>query len=178
MGEWHQLVLIWVHDAARFEEYLAVMAPIVGRYGGALDRSYTPTAIQAEGLTVPDVINLVHYDSRAGFNAFLDDPDFLRIKHLRDESVTLLSVEGRLTLANPAPPDPRRGYGIDIIRAPEDHRSAGDEVEYLLDVETSSSVDRAPRLARISSLPKAERRKEFQADPMDIRVDATLRAVG
>jgi uncharacterized protein (DUF1330 family) len=188
-GLWHQLVLIWVHDPARFSEYLAVMAPIVGRYGGAADRSFTPTAIHADGLTTPDMVNLVHYDSRAAFTAFNDDPDFQRIKHLRDESVTLLSVDGRLARAHPAPPDPERVYGIEVVEFPQGSGEAyrryengaesgmaryGHQVEYVLDIEISSSVDRTFHLAKISSFPSAAHRAAFESDPMHAHIERDL----
>jgi uncharacterized protein (DUF1330 family) len=152
-GTWHQLVLIWIRDPARFDDYLTAMAPIVSRYGGAADRLFAPTAIHAHGITTPDAVNLVHYDNRAAFAAFTNDPDFLRIKHLRDESVDLLSFDGHLARNHPAPPHPHSVYGIEIVQFPNRSRDAYDryetqgesvmarygfQVEYVLDIDTRS----------------------------------------
>jgi uncharacterized protein (DUF1330 family) len=178
-GRWHQLVMLWIHDPTRFDEYLAAMAPIVGRYGGAADRIFAPTAIHADGLTTPDVVNLVHYDSRAAFDAFTNDPDFQRIKHLRDQSVDLLSFDGRLTTANPTPPDAQQVYAIEVIRLPDvhPHREQGPApatVEYVLDIR---SKDHRFDLAKISSFPSTAQRAAYvNTLPHTglIRVDATV----
>jgi uncharacterized protein (DUF1330 family) len=185
-GLWHQLVLIWIRDPARFQDYLTALAPIVNRYGGAADRLFAPTAIHADGLTTPDAVNLVHYDSRAAFATFTDDPDFHQIKHLRDESVDLLSFDGRLTSKHPAPSDADRVYGIEIVGFPDGSRDAyaryereeesamaryGFQAEYVLDIETSSAVDRHFDLAKITSFPSSGKRAAFEADPEHTRIE-------
>jgi uncharacterized protein (DUF1330 family) len=205
-GPWHQLVLIWIRDPARFQDYLTAMAPIVSRYGGAADRLFAPAAVHADGLTTPDAVNLVYYDDRAAFDAFTNDPDFQQIKHLRDESVDLLSFDGRLVRNHPAPPDSDRVYGIEIVRFADGSRDAyrryeregesvmaryGFQVEYVLDIETTSAVDRRFDLAKVSSFPSSAQRAAFETDPMHapieqelyptavadlIWIDATLRA--
>jgi uncharacterized protein (DUF1330 family) len=184
-GLWHQLVLIWIHDPARFQDYLTAMAPIVRRYGGAADGSFAPTAIHAAGLTTPDVVNLVHYDNRAAFDAFTNDPDFQQIKHLRDESVDLLSFEGRL--AKKSPPDSGRTYGIEIVQFPNGSREAyqryerdgesvmaryGFQVDYVLEIE--GSAEHRFDLVKISSFPSGADRAAFETDPLHQRVEREL----
>lgn len=188
-GPWHQLVLIWIHDPARFHDYLTVMAPIVGRYGGAADCSFAPTAMHADGLTTPDVVNLVHYDNQSAFEAFTNDPDFQQIKHLRDESVDLLSFEGRLVHKNPAPPDPQRTYGIEIVRFPDGSREAYEryerdgesvmtrysfQVDYVLDIDTTNSTERRFDLVKISSFPSSAQRAAFETDPLHQRIEREM----
>ncbi|HEV8558598.1 MAG TPA: DUF1330 domain-containing protein [Actinophytocola sp.] len=178
---WHQLVLIWIHHPARFQEYLAEMAPIVTRYGGAADQIFTPTAIQADGLTTPDAANLVHYDSRTAFDAFSADPAFLKIKHLRDTSVDLRTFDGRLTQANPTRPGADRVYLIEIGHAPElvEPALTSDDrrTEYTLDVEPTCAADRPLNRVRISSFPSPAQRAAFDCahDPTGIiRIDTVL----
>jgi uncharacterized protein (DUF1330 family) len=186
---WHQLVLLWIRDPARFQDYLTAMAPIVSRYGGAADRLFAPTALHAEGLSTPDAVNLVHYDNRAAFAAFTNDPDFQQIKHLRDESVDLLSFEGRLARKRPAPPDPQRVYGIEIVRFLDGSREAyeryeregesvmaryGFQVEYVLDIDTTSTVDRRFDLVKVSSFPSSAQRVAFETDPTHAQIEQEL----
>jgi uncharacterized protein (DUF1330 family) len=188
-GSWHQLVLIWIRDPAQFQDYLSAMAPIVSRYGGAADRLFAPTALHADELTTPDAVNLVHYDDRAAFAAFNQDPDFQQIKHLRDESVDLLSFEGRLARADPAPPDPQRVYGIEIVRFPDGSRKAyeryeregesvmgryGFQVEHVLDLDTTSTAGRRFDLVKISSFPSSAQRAAFETDPEHARIEQDL----
>jgi uncharacterized protein (DUF1330 family) len=174
---WHQLVLIWIHNPARFQEYLAEMAPIVTRYGGAADQIFAPTAIQADGLTTPDAVNLVHYDSRTAFDTFSADPAFLKIKHLRDTSVDLRTFDGRLTQANPTRPGADRVYLIEIGHSPElvEPVVTGDDrrTEYTLEVDSTTD------LVRISSFPTPAQRAAFDGElhpaaTGTIRIDATL----
>lgn len=129
-------------------------------------------------MTTPDVVNLVHYDSRAAFDAFTNDPDFQRIKHLRDQSVDLLSFGGRLTTANPTPPDAQQVYAIEVIPDGHPDREQGaapTTVEYVLDIR---SKDHRFDLAKISSFPSTAQRAAYQNTLPHtglIQVNATVR---
>lgn len=129
-SRFYQLVLIWIRDPAMFGEYLRLLPPVVARYGGAADRSFAVTSIQADGLAPPQVVNLVHYDSQDAYQRFNEDPDFRAIEHLRSESVSLMSFEGWLRSADPSTDGlADRHYRIEIggPHHPEDR------VEYVLD---------------------------------------------
>src|SRR6185437_10830559 len=158
----HQLVLLWITDPPTFGRYVAALGPVVARYGGAADHVYTPTAIHAAGLDLPDVVNLVHYDDESAYRKFTADPDFLAIKPLRDNSVRMLSFDGTLEISAPSP-DPQEQRVIDIAASslgPAPANSGRDRnpghssarTEYLLRV-TGHPDEHPADLVRISSLP-------------------------
>jgi uncharacterized protein (DUF1330 family) len=144
----YQLVLIWIHDPAMFGEYLRLLQPVVARYGGAADRSFAVTSIEADGLAPPQVVNLVHYDSRDAYQRFNEDPDFRAIEQLRSGSVSLMSFEGRLRSADPSPDGlADRRYRIEIASAAGISYHPEDRLEYVLDLEHSAG---GPDLAVVS----------------------------
>ena len=100
--KYYQLVLIWVKDPAKFQEYATKVAPIVGKYGGRLDKMFEPTAIYAEGIEQPHIVNLVHYDTKEAYLEFEKDKDFQQIKHLREESIKMIAYEGYLSIDQPS----------------------------------------------------------------------------
>jgi uncharacterized protein (DUF1330 family) len=184
---WYQLVLIWLRDPARFQRYLEALAPVVTRYGGAADQVFRPTAIHADGLKLPDAVNLVHYDSREAFDAFSADPGFQRIKPLREESIDMLAFDGTLRQCTPAAPDPRRVFGIEIARLAGDGagyrryeregepamRPYGHHVDYVLDVQ-ASPPGRPHDLVKISSFPAEADRARFERDPAHQAIETVL----
>jgi uncharacterized protein (DUF1330 family) len=91
---YYQVVFIWLKDASKFARYLELMAPIVRRYGGELERSLAPETIYSAAIARPDTINVVFYDSREAFSAFNQDPEFQKVSHLRSESIDMLVVGG------------------------------------------------------------------------------------
>jgi uncharacterized protein (DUF1330 family) len=166
---YHQLVLIWIRDPAMFAEYLRELPPIVARYGGAADLSLRPTAIWADGLTRPDIVNLVHYDDREAYQRFTSDPDFSRIEPLRAGSVDLLTYDGYLATADPSPAGvPGRVYNVELAsyrdgtgeayrmyeaRGEARMREYGYRVEYVLAAGTAPVGRPRPDLIKISSFP-------------------------
>jgi uncharacterized protein (DUF1330 family) len=91
---YHQVVLLWNHDAAKFSRYQELVAPIVAPHGGRLDRQLRPVQAFGDGLTLPDTINLVSNPTRDAFDAFNRDPRFQEIVHLRTESITMMAASG------------------------------------------------------------------------------------
>jgi hypothetical protein len=170
---YHQLVFIWVRDPAMFAEYLRNLPPIVARYGGAADLSLRPTAIWADGLALPDVVNLVHYDDAEAFQRFGADADFRRIEPLRAGSVDLMTFEGYLSTADPSPAgSPDRLYSVEVAANRTDEartearmREYGCHVEYVLDAETAPAGRPRPDLIRISSFRDQAATAAFDADP-------------
>jgi uncharacterized protein (DUF1330 family) len=91
---YYQVVFIRMKDAGKFARYLELMAPIVRRYGGELERSLAARTMHTEALPKPDAINVVFYDNRAAFTAFNQDPEFREIEHLRSESIEMSAIGG------------------------------------------------------------------------------------
>jgi uncharacterized protein (DUF1330 family) len=186
---YHQLVFIWVRDPAMFARYLRDLPPIVARYGGAADLSLRPTAIWADGLTLPDIVNLVHYDDQESYRQFNVDPDFQKIEHLRAGSVDLMTFEGYLATADPSAGSPERLYNVELAtyrdgtgeayRAYEEHgearmREHGYRVEYVLDAEVAPPGRPRPDLIKISSFPDAAAKVAFDADPARGEIEEKL----
>jgi uncharacterized protein (DUF1330 family) len=93
-SRYYQVVFIWLKDPVTFGRYRELLGPIVQRYGGDLERMLAPDTIYAEGMTKPDIVNIVFYDDRDAFEAFNKDPEFQQIVHLRSESIHMVSVAG------------------------------------------------------------------------------------
>jgi uncharacterized protein (DUF1330 family) len=187
---YHQLVFIWIRDPAMFAEYLRDLPPIVARYGGAADLSLRPTEIWADGLTLPDIVNLVHYDSSDAYREFNADPDFQKIEHLRAASVDLMTFEGPLTVNDPSPDGSAgRLYNVELVsyrdgtgdayriyeQSGEAHmREYGHRVEYVLDAQTAPTGRPRPDLIKISSFPDEAAKAAFGADPAHAEIEDKL----
>jgi uncharacterized protein (DUF1330 family) len=187
--KYHQLVLLWISDPAKYQEYLQKLRPIVARYGGGADRIFQPTSIWAEGLEMPHVVNLVHYDSKKAFDEFKDDPEFKKIVHLRSESLKMISFEGYLAVENPSSEGLReRDYNIELVYykngSPEAYRkyeeegetrmkAYGFEVEFVLNIE-SKSAERQPDFAKISYFKSATDKANFEKEPMHKTIEEEL----
>jgi uncharacterized protein (DUF1330 family) len=91
---YYQVVFIWMRDAPTFAHYLELAAPVVGRYGGALERMLLPDLVVGDGMRKPDVVNVVSYDSAAAFAALDADPDFQQIVPLRSASIDMIAIDG------------------------------------------------------------------------------------
>jgi len=187
---YHQLVFIWIRDPGMFAGYLRDLPPIVARYGGAADLSLRPTEVRADGLTLPDMVNLVHYDSREAYERFNADPDFAAIEHLRAGSVDLMTYQGHLSAADPSPTAaPQRVYNVELAtfrdgggaayrayeaRGEARMRKYGHRVEYVLDAETTPTGRPRPDLIKISSFPDERAKASFEADPVHREIEEKL----
>lgn len=97
--KYYQVVMIWVKDPAKFQEYGEKMGPIVSKYGGMGERILSPVSSfyggeTGKGLSQPHMVNIVFYDSKEAYEQFENDPDFLKIKHLRDASIDMAGIGG------------------------------------------------------------------------------------
>ena len=160
------------------------------RYGGAADRVFAPTAIYADALGTPDVVNLVHYDSEAALQRFLQDPEFLAIKPLRDASTRLLSFEGFLETEDPlADANCERVYGIEVVayrhvssagyeryatEADAAMRPYGQHVDYTMRITGRPASEPAFAIVRSTSCPSADARVQFESDPSHARLEQEL----
>jgi hypothetical protein len=168
------------------------MAPIVTKYGGNGDRSFIPSTIWADGVDLPHVINLVHYDTKDAYENFKIDPEFLAIEHLRSESTKIISFEGYLR-GQPMPKITTelsdREYNIEIVtykngsselyRKYEAEGEAkmkpyGFNVEFVLDVEPKSNSHNAPDIVKISYFNSVVEKQNFEKDPSHQLVEKIL----
>lgn len=95
---YYQVVLIWMKDANLFAEYGQAVGTVVAKYGGSLERMLTPQEIHGRDLSVPDIVNVVYYDSKDAYAAFERDPEFIEIKQKRTDSIDMLALEGHSSL--------------------------------------------------------------------------------
>jgi uncharacterized protein (DUF1330 family) len=187
---YYQVVLIWMRDPAKFRDYLETLGPIVTRYSGAADISIEPTEIWADDLTLPQIVNLVHYDSKEAFERFNADPDFAAIVHLRDESVDLCAFGGWLVTADRSTSGlAERLYHIELVRFPDGSPAAyrryeaegesvmrryGFQVEYVVELEPQPGQAPQPQLAKISCFPNKRTSAEFHNDPAHKQIETQL----
>lgn len=189
-----QVVLLTVDDAETFGTYLADAAAAIVRSGGALDRAVAPESVLGD-VAAPTVVNVVHYDSRASYEAMLADPEFVSAVRLRDRSTRLLSIEGEPTEANFDGGAPDRLYLIEIAAFGDGGRSAyisydararalmepyGYRVELVMDVSSfSSGLPFRPDVVKVASFESADAMHRFEADPAhrEVEGDAYTAAV-
>lgn len=98
-GKYFQVVMIWIKDPAKFQDYGQKVGPIVAKYGGNAERIISPVesfygGTTAKGFEAPHMVNIVYYDSKEAYVAFENDPEFLKIKHLRTESIEMAGIGG------------------------------------------------------------------------------------
>jgi uncharacterized protein (DUF1330 family) len=191
--KYYQLVLLWITDPTKFQEYLQKMAPIVTRYGGAADRSFIPSSIWPDRMDIPHIVNFVHYDSKQAYQDFNMDSDFRKIEHLRSQSTKLISFEGYPVLKNPINGDiTKREYNIEIAnykpgaqseyRKYEEEgegkmREYGFDVEFVMKVESKPDSKLQPDFVKISYFKTATDKSNFEKDPSHKQVEALYPSV-
>jgi uncharacterized protein (DUF1330 family) len=114
---YYQVVFVSVRDPVKFARYVELVAPIVGRYAGGLERMLSPEQVSVATVTKPDTINIVFYDSHAAFSEFSRDADFQRIVHLRSESIAMATIAGFPVGGELVPGRlPDRVYAVELAR--------------------------------------------------------------
>jgi uncharacterized protein (DUF1330 family) len=185
-----QLVFIWFVDRPTFARYAELVAPVVAPYGGRLDRQFNATAIYAEEMARPDVVNLVSNPTREQFDAFHRDPAFQNVVHLRTESIKMAQVHGtprrRTSSASDAA---RRLYLIEIAKFGDGGESAyreyeresesvmagyGYNVELELAPNASSGLSFSPDIVKIAFFDEPDGMDRFHADPAHARIETEL----
>jgi uncharacterized protein (DUF1330 family) len=188
--KYHQIVLIQLNDAPKFARYIELMAPIVRRFGGALERALAPEALYGEGFTKPDAINVVHYDSRDAYTSFNEHPDFRAIEHLRSESITMASVggvavrgesvsgdaSGRLYLLELARFGPAGAVGY---RAYEEQAEPlmsryGYHVERVIQPDSAAGLPFTPDVAKVAYFDAPDGMERLHLDPAHERIEKEL----
>jgi uncharacterized protein (DUF1330 family) len=185
-----QVVLIYMKDPPKFARYLELMAPIVQRYGGALERALLPEAVYVEGASKPDTVNIVHYDSRDAFSAFNADPEFQAIAHLRSESIDMGAVGGFTIGGAGTSGDAReRVYMVEFARfaasgAPgyrryEDESDAvmrryGYHVERVIAADSVGGLPFTPDVVKVAYFDTRDAMDRLRGDPAHARLEAEL----
>jgi len=76
------LANIRVHDAERYQEYLASVPSLIARHGGKY-RVRGGAAVVIEGDWTPGRFVIIEFPDRAAAIAFYDDPDYAPYRTLR-----------------------------------------------------------------------------------------------
>jgi hypothetical protein len=166
------------------------MAPIVRRYGGALERALVPETVYSQEIFKPDTINVVHYDSREAYGAFNADPEFRAIEHLRAELITMATLGGLPIGDEVASGDAREHlyvlelarlgpHGIQGYHAHEQHaepvmRRFGYHVERVLAPDAVMGLPFAPDLAKVAYSDGPDGMAQFHEDLAHERIEKVL----
>ncbi len=74
--------------AKRYEEYLAAAGPLVAKHGGQREGdAFLPESAMI-GEFDADLVFFVRYPSQEAFMAFVSDPAYKEISHLREEAIS------------------------------------------------------------------------------------------
>ncbi len=187
---YYQLVFIRMNDAEKFARYCDLARPVVEPYGGALERMLAPDALHGESMARPDIVNIVHYDSRDAFESLHRDPRFREIVHLRTESIEMAQAGGpptrgavtadrldrRLYLVEVARFGPRGADGYQQYEQEAEPLMArhGYRVERVLIPDSSSGFPFEPDIVKIACFPDAECMERMHRDPAHARIENEL----
>ena len=72
--------------AETYDRYMKAAGPFVVKYGGKPGKAYTPEA-SIIGEFDADLVFFVEWPGEEAFAAFLQDPGYQAIKHLREEAI-------------------------------------------------------------------------------------------
>ncbi len=119
----YNLVMIWIKDQAKWDQYLKESADVVSKYGGGIERSIEPTFIYSvDGMEKPDVVNIAYWDNRETGMKFYGDPEFQKLIPLRNEAAKIIGINAQVL--NFADVDNRgvdnRQYNIELAYFKED----------------------------------------------------------
>ena len=84
------LNVLWFHPnggAERYREYLKAVWPTARKYGGEKLDAYVPEAAVIGELDA-DLLFMVRWPNQDRFEAFIADPEFQAVRHLREEALT------------------------------------------------------------------------------------------
>lgn len=86
----YMLNVLWFKPdggAERYREYLQAVGPISTRYGGKKLDSYIPEQAIIGELDA-DLIFIVEWPDIRSFEAFISDPEFQQVRHIREEAIS------------------------------------------------------------------------------------------
>jgi uncharacterized protein (DUF1330 family) len=189
-NRYYQVVFIWMKDPVIFGRYAALLEPVVRPYGGGLERQLIPDAIYAQGIPKPDIVNIVFYDDRAALVAFDKDPEFVKIVHLRSESIDMAAVAGvpvggdvaqtdvgnRLYLVEVARFGPQGAQGYQDYEEqaePVMHRY-GYHIERRLAPDSASGFPFQPDVVKVAYFDSPDGMERLYEDPAHPRIENEL----
>ncbi len=190
--KYYQIVMIWLNDPAKFQEYGQKMAPIVSKYGGSGERIITPVQSfyggnTGDGLSKPDMVNIVFYDSKEAYLNFEEDPDLQKIEHLRSESIKMVAIGGKVKGGKLIPGDAsKRLYMIEISYFTDQgkayktyeknsknfNRRVGLKKERVLEPDQVWGDIELPDLVTIKYLDDARNKSKMETDPDHSQIEA------
>jgi hypothetical protein len=180
---YYQLTFIRIKDPARFALFLDRAGPAVAASGHGLARMLAPETLHADGISRPDIVNVVYYDSKAALARFEADP----LTELRAEAIDLVSVEGR-RIGPPVAPssDGGRLYLIEVVRFGGGGAKAylayerqaepvmaryGYHVEHVIQADSSRGLPFVPDLVKVAYFDTPAGLARFHADPAHARIE-------
>jgi uncharacterized protein (DUF1330 family) len=186
-NRYYQVVLITVKDPPMFRRYAELLAPVVRKYGGARERLIHPDAVYGDGVSKPDLVNVVYYDSKEAFTAFAQDPAFREIVHLRTSSIHMVAIEGP-PIAGAVTDEgiADRSYLVEIARfgaggaaayhayeaeTAELYARHGLHVERALGVDGAAGLDFRPDVVKVAYLDHPDGMARMHADPAHVRIE-------
>lgn len=92
-----QLIYLHAGQSAAFEQFEALVLPLLGQYNGRLLLRIrpTPTTVIEQSIEQPDEIHLLEFASSADFERYLADPQRQQFLHLKMQSIrTSLVIQG------------------------------------------------------------------------------------
>src|SRR5688572_2339229 len=191
-ARYYQVVFLWIKDGTKFARYLELARPIVERYGGALERMLVPETIHGDGVTKPDVVNVVFYSDREAFHRLSRDPEFQPLLAMRAEAIDMMSVEGIGSAGEDRDGDlATRVYSIELAQfgsggsashaayvaeAEPAMRRFGYHVERSLQPESSAGFPFAPDIVNVTYFETADGLARLDADPSHARIEGLYSA--
>jgi uncharacterized protein (DUF1330 family) len=189
---YYQVVFLWIKDSSKYARYLDLARPVVARYGGALERMLVPDALHGEGVTKPDVVNIVYYADRDAFRRLGRDPEFQPLLSMRADAIDMMSVEGpgsggeieegdlatrvySVELAELGPGG-AAGHAAYLSEVDPQLRRFGYHVERSLRPETSAGFPFAPDLVNVAYFDTAAAAARLEAEPSHARLEEQYRA--
>ena len=185
-----EIVFVWVKKPKVFQEYLKQVGPVVARYGGNAERLLAPQSFYGEGMSQPDMVNVVFYDNKKAADSLKSDPEFLEVAKLRSDSINMVAVGGmplrgsvsqvalekRMYLVEIAE------YGEEGVAAYQDYEREAEEamgsygyhVERVLTPDENSGFPFSPDVVKVAYFDEAEGFNKFHADPRHKRLEDEL----
>lgn len=189
--KYYQVVLVWVKDPQKYQEYVQKLGPVVSKYGSQAERIVSPVSTffavkKADELSKPDMVNIVYYESKAAYQKFENDPEFLALKDLRAEAIDIAGIDGEAIDNAPVLSGgvEDRLYMIEFLnyknkKTYEDYlvKTKDYYKRHQLITERAFKVDRSfgnierPHVVNIKYLKKASKRPEMESDKEHAQVE-------
>jgi len=99
--KYYQVVLVWVKNPQKYQEYVQKLGPVVSKYESNAERIISPVKSffavkKGKELKTPHMINIVYYKSKKAYHKFLKDPEYIKLKKLRSEAIDIAGIDGEV----------------------------------------------------------------------------------